>query len=153
MGYAEDAMAELHGWSNPPSSGSCNHDHINDLGEEIVQVSVRAGWVPEDRVERRSFGDLMALLHSEVSEALEEYRDGHDFREVYYRPYHGDDSKPPKPEGIPIELADVAIRLLYTAAIYGIDLEAAIREKIEFNKTRDRRHGDHVVQGADGKRL
>lgn len=151
----------------------CDHEHIRDLGEEIIQTSITAGWVPEDRVERRTFGDLIALLHSEASEALEEYRNGHDFAEIYYneapdaRCYTEADgscssSQPcmhtgwlPKPEGIPTELADIAIRLFYTASIYGIDLESAIRQKIEYNKTRGGRYkndGAHIV-GADGKRL
>ena len=46
-----------------------------------------------------------------------------------------------KPEGIPIELADVIIRVLDLCGRYGIDIEAAIREKHAYNLTREHRHG------------
>lgn len=104
---------------------------LNGLVENSWTVADQHGWHDEER----SFGDLIALLHSELSEALEEYRSGHDMTEIYYRESDG------KPEGVPAELADVAIRLGDLCGILGIDLEAAVRIKHEFNKTRPYRHG------------
>jgi len=83
-----------------------------------------------------TFGDRIALMHSELSEALEEFRDGHPLAYVYYRT-----EKPTKPEGIPIELADVVIRIADLCGKHGIDLESAIRVKLAYNRTRPHKHG------------
>jgi NTP pyrophosphatase (non-canonical NTP hydrolase) len=85
---------------------------------EIHENAIIHGWWSG----KRDIPELMALLHSEVSEAFEAYRD-HDmelFRE---------------------ELADVAIRLMDTAQAFGIDLEKEIMRKAAINRTRPYRHG------------
>lgn len=43
---------------------------MNDWAKEIHENAVAHGWWDEER----SFGDIVALCHSELSEALEEYR-------------------------------------------------------------------------------
>jgi NTP pyrophosphatase (non-canonical NTP hydrolase) len=102
---------------------------LNDLAAEVHEIAKSKGWWDEEK----SFGDLTALIHSEVSEAFEEHRNHHKPDEIYF---NGD-----KPEGIPIELADAVIRILDVCARYKIDFDAAVRQKIEFNKTRPIKHG------------
>ena len=120
--------------------------NINDLCKKAHENAVSKGFWEEER----SFAEQIALMHSELSEALEEYRDGNDLAEVYYKcgtPRIGEcneDCEKPicyKPEGIPIELADVLIRIFDTAAHYEIDLEKAIEIKMKYNEGRPHKHG------------
>ena len=108
--------------------------NINDLIAEAHANAVAHGFWEEDR----PFAEQIALMHSELSEALEEFRDGHGMQEVYWPPPFS------KPEGIPIELADVIIRICDTCGKYRIDLEEAIRLKMEYNKTRPYKHGKKI---------
>lgn len=105
-----------------------------ELARDIHSNAKLHGWWDEPR----TFGELIALCHSELSEALEEYRYGHEPHETYYP--SGD-----KPEGIPSELADVVIRIIDMCAYYGIDLESAIEAKHAYNKTRPYKHGGKVL--------
>ena len=51
----------------------------------------------------------------------------------------------PKPEGMPIELADVIIRILDMGYAEGIDIGQAIHTKMQYNKTRSHRHGGKTL--------
>lgn len=107
---------------------------ISDLQDEIYLVASKHGWWDTSR----KVPEILALIHSEVSEALEEYRKNSDTDFTYVR----DDGKP---EGFKYELADIVIRVLDACEHYGINLEVAILEKMEFNKTRPYRHGGKNV--------
>ena len=108
--------------------------NLNKLAVEINQNAKDHGWWDNER----TFGEIIALIHSEASEALEEYRSGRDIREVYF-------SDNGKPEGIPIELADVIIRILDFCGRYDIDIDHALAKKMMYNRNRPYRHGGKVI--------
>ncbi|MFU0828612.1 MAG: Nucleotide pyrophosphohydrolase [Lachnoclostridium sp.] len=122
---------------------------INDFAKEVGKNADAHGWWDEER----TFGELIALCHSELSEALEEYRKGKKPNETYYSAKeHGmtviSKTKQPgydKPEGIPSELADVIIRICDMCHHYGIDLKKALLEKHEYNKSRPYKHGGKTL--------
>jgi len=107
---------------------------LNELSEQIHETAVEKGWWNEPI---RSFPEQLVLIHSEVSEALEQFREGHEPSAYYF--VDG------KPEGIPTELADIIIRVLDTCAYYGIDIDSFMALKLKYNEGRSYRHG--------GKRL
>jgi NTP pyrophosphatase (non-canonical NTP hydrolase) len=106
---------------------------ISELVTKAYDTAKSKGFHDEDA--GITFGDRIALVHSEASEALEEYRK-HGHFEEYTDRYAVD-----KPQGIPSELADIVIRVADMCGVYGIDLQGAIERKLAYNATRPYRHG------------
>lgn len=78
----------------------------------------------------RNKGELLALIHSEISEALEGARKN-----------LMDDHLPHR-KMEEVELADAVIRIFDYCGGFGLDLEGALKEKLEYNKTRK----DHSIE-------
>ncbi len=91
---------------------------INNLCQVAYLTAKSKGW---HDVEHET-ATWLALIHSEVSEALEADRKG-------------------DTENFAEELADVCIRIFDLCGAKGIDLEAAILNKMERNKSRSYKHG------------
>lgn len=94
---------------------------INELCKEAHKTAIQKGWYDE----QRETGTILALIHSEVSEALEADRKGEmqQFQE---------------------ELADICIRVFDLAGSRGFDLESIIMAKMAYNKTRPYKHGGKI---------
>lgn len=111
-------------------------DALEDAQARVTAVNKANGWFDSER----TVGDDIALLHSEVSEMLEAFRD-HGLTDTT-KPHRLGVGTPPKPEGFGSECADVLIRLLDTCERRGIDLAHEFTRKLQFNAGRGHRHGD-----------
>ena len=121
---------------------------IGDVQYTMHQLAVKKGWWPmlssislstkqkREQIEA-TVPEKLALIHSEVSEALEEFRSNKRLNEVTF----GEDDEEEKPEGFPVELADIVIRVFDLAQALNIDLGYWIARKYEYNATRKKRHG------------
>lgn len=116
---------------------------INHLARVCHALSRDAGWYTDVRTGeplQRNIGEMLALNHSEVSEALEGYRKTLQ------------DDHLPHRKMVEVELADVLIRVFDLAEYLQLDLGGALVEKLEYNQNR----ADHKLAARaaeNGKRF
>lgn len=136
-----------------PTTDSQHVAHCGNFLQNICHnASVSAGWwhtLIDDRDLREEIkagttfgkalvGQKLALIHSEVSEAMEGHRKG-----------LPDDKLPNRPM-VEVELADAVIRIADLAGALGLNLGEAIAEKLAFNAQRPD-HKPEARAAAGGK--
>lgn len=119
---------------------------LNELRDRVHNLAIEKGWHQDRDISNpHVLGSMLALIHSEVSEALEEVRVlrvGETELVALKRASMRADGKP---EGFAIELADIIIRTLDLCGALGIDIEQAVDTKHAYNCTRSHRHGNKAL--------
>lgn len=103
---------------------------VNSLASEIYETAKEKGWYEKERNDY----EMLALVHAELSEAVEALRIGNPPSE-----------KIPPFSHVEEEFADVIIRLLDQSRKLNFNLGGAILAKMAYNKTRPYRHGNKLA--------
>lgn len=139
----------------------------NEFAQEVHENACEKGWWDEPV----TFGDIVSLCHSEISEALEEYRAGRPMEWRKCMTCDGDTPcmesgcgdwnngeceltcLSPKPEGIAVELGDCVLRILDWMGKEGIHPEETMERAGTVRKTWAQLGDDlpeHLCKGGMG---
>jgi len=120
---------------------------INELAKEIHELNKARGFYETEK----NIGEMLCLIHSEVSEALECDRNGKSQKNSAYSmeevmaevqdQHFKRQFELQVKDSFEDELADIMIRVMDLAAFKKIDLEAHIYAKLRYNSLRPYRHG------------
>ena len=131
-------------WSEELSNEEwATYDGVKALVTLCHGASVHGGWWHDlhtgERLQR-NVPEMLALIHSEVSEGLEGYR-----KNLM-------DDKLPHRSMLEVEMADTVIRIADLCGGLGLDLAGAIIEKLAYNaKREDHKPENRLKEG--GKRI
>jgi len=120
--------------------GSWISHQINALVSDAHSANLEAGWwdgISKD--DKIAIAAKLALVHSEISEALEGHR-----KDLM-------DDKLPERKAIEVELADAVIRIFDLAGWLDLDLGGAFVDKMVFNASRED-HKREARAAANGKK-
>ena len=119
--------------------------NLTELQREAHAIAKDHGWWDEER----TFGDLIALVHSELSEALEWYREWEHVQPMREEsPQYGLDDPVHgkyKPVGVPSELADVVIRVADMAEWCECQLTDSIPTQVYVGQSAERSFGEWIA--------
>jgi len=111
---------------------------LREIQREVHATSMAHGFW--DGPEQSNIPTKLALIHEEISEALQAYRESN----MHFYFEGGPGAGLGKPEGFGIELADAIIRICDLAEALGINLEEMVTIKATYNQTRPYMHGRRV---------
>lgn len=118
---------------------------FNELAKQVHEIAKSKGFYEKEK----NIGEMLCLIHSEVSEALEADRKGRYASSANMNVLNGwvrDSDFVESYEGwvkgtFEEEMADIVIRVLDMCGFKNIDIEAHIAAKMRYNRTREKYHG------------
>ncbi len=146
----------------PEELSSRTRQVLHELAQRSWQIAEDHGWHEQQKIDGvrakdqqddrytmelsdatydRTVGEHLILWVSEIAEALEELRNGQPLDRVYIN------ADRVKPEGFPVEIADIFIRIFDSIVTWDIESKVweGLEKKLNYNETREIRHGGKAL--------